>query len=76
MLEIIAGADDMTAAYDQLVGQAKARGARDNITAVVARFRQAQSDSERGSAESADQHSEPEISRLKSTSDWPQQCVA
>ncbi len=76
MLEIIASADDTTAACDQLVGQAKARGARDNITAVVARFRQAQSDSERGSAESADQLSEPEISRLKSTSDWPQQCVA
>jgi protein phosphatase len=76
MLQIIAGADDMTAACDQLVGQVKTRGARDNITAVVARFRQAESDSERGPAESADQPSEPEISRLKSTSDWPQQCVA
>jgi protein phosphatase len=75
-LEIIVGADDTTAACDQLVDQAKTRGARDNITAVVARFRQVQTDSEQGPAESADQPPEPEMSRLKSTSDWPQQSVA
>ena len=74
--EIIAGAEDVAAACDQLVDQAKARGVRDNITAVIARFREAQVQSEERAQGSEERPAEAKLSRLKRTSEWPQQSVA
>jgi protein phosphatase len=74
--EVIAGAQDIAAACDQLVDQAKARGVRDNITAVIARFREARTETEQRAPGTGDQPAGLKVSRLKSTSEWPQQSVA
>ena len=77
LLEVISRTSDIAEACDQLVGHAKARGARDNITAVVARFGQAiQAESEPSSSESEVHAVDPNVARLKSTSEFPQQFVA
>jgi protein phosphatase len=75
--DAVSGTGEIAEMCDRLVDSAKARGARDNITAVVARFTQAvPAESERGSSPGGMRAVDPNIARLKSTSDFPQQFVA